>query len=87
MLKIVLAVLVLALANNVMAHGSVVDDNDICQLEVGFLKAHFKVYLPQTHDREEFCEDLPAVSESVFIMEYEHEMLTEAAAAYRGKKT
>ena len=83
LLKIFLAVLSLALAEKGLAHGSVVDDNDICQLEVGFLKAHFKVYLPQTHEREEFCEDLPAVSESVFIMEYEHEMLSSMLIDFR----
>ena len=73
----------MALANDGLAHGSVVDDNDICQLEVGFLKAHFKVYLPQTHERKEFCEDLPAVSESVFVMEYEHELLSTMLIDFR----
>ena len=30
-------------AQNTLAHGSVVDDEDICQLEIGFLTAHFKI--------------------------------------------
>ena len=71
------------LSGDLLAHGNVVDDNDICQLEVGFLKAHFKIYLPRTHKREEFCEDLPAPSESVFVMEYEHDLLSSMLIDFR----
>ena len=70
-------------AQGSVAHGNVVDDNDICQLEVGFLKAHFKIYLPRTHKRQEFCEDLPAAAESLFVMEYEHELLSTMLIDFR----
>ena len=70
-------------AQNTLAHGSVVDDEDICQLEIGFLKAHFKIYLPRTHDREEFCEDLPETTESLFVMEYEHDKLSTMPIDFR----
>ena len=71
------------LSGELLGHGNVVDDNDICQLEVGFLKAHFKIYLPLTHKRKEFCEDLPAPSESVFVMEYEHDLLSSMHIDFR----
>ena len=70
-------------AQDTLAHGSVVDDEDICQLEIGFLKAHFKIYLPRTHDREEFCEDLPETTESLFVMEYEHDKLSTMPIDFR----
>ena len=70
-------------AQDTLAHGSVVDDEDICQLEIGFLKAHFKIYLPRTHDREEFCEDLPETTESLFVMEYEHDKLSTMSIDFR----
>ena len=70
-------------AQDTLAHGSVVDDEDICQLEIGFLKAHFKIYLPRTHDREEFCEDLPETTESLFVMEYEHNKLSTMPIDFR----
>ena len=83
MVKTCLIILVSTLAGDLLAHGNVIDDNDICQLEVGFLKAHFKIYLPLTHKREEFCEDLPAPSESVFVMEYEHDLLSSMLIDFR----
>lgn len=57
------------------AHGSIVAGEDICELDIGFLKAHFKIYLPETHQREEFCEDIPIPSKSLFVMEYGHNQL------------
>jgi len=60
---------------DVSAHGSIIAGEDICELDIGFLKAHFKIYLPETHQREEFCEDLPVPSSSLFVMEYGHNQL------------
>ncbi len=54
------------------AHGSVALEDDLCAIQIGYLKAHFKIYLPNTHQHEDFCEDLPAAGESIFIMEYVH---------------
>jgi len=57
------------------AHGSVASSDDSCLIQIGYLKAHFKIYLPRTHQFDEFCEDLPEVTESLFVMEYVHEAL------------
>jgi hypothetical protein len=57
------------------AHGSVASSDDSCLIEIGYLQAHFKIYLPRTHQFDEFCEDLPEVTESLFVMEYAHEAL------------
>jgi len=60
---------------NSIAHGSVGADGDLCLIQIGYLKAHFKIYLPRRYQREEFCEDLPEVTESVFVLEYGHDEL------------
>jgi len=57
------------------AHGSVGADGDLCMIQIGYLKAHFKIYLPRGYQREEFCEDLPEAAESLFVMEYGHDGL------------
>ena len=65
------------------AHGSVGADGDLCVIQIGYLKAHFKIYLPRSYQREEFCEDLPEATESLFVMEYEHDGLREMLIDFR----
>lgn len=54
------------------AHGSVVPDEDLCIIEIGFYQAHFTIYQPPTGGHREYCEDVPEVTESVFVLEYLH---------------
>ncbi|MCH7743526.1 MAG: hypothetical protein IIB71_12780, partial [Proteobacteria bacterium] len=65
------------------ANGRVGTDGDLCMIQIGYLKAHFKIYLPRSHQREEFCEDLPEATESLFVMEYEHDGLREMLIDFR----
>ena len=67
----------------VHAHGSVTPDADLCIIRIGFFKAHFKVYLPDSHEHRDFCEDLPAIGNSVFVMEYEHDGLARVPIEFR----
>ena len=67
--------LLFALQPQVSAHGGVVEEDDICVIKVNYLRAHFKVYQPRVSGHEQFCEDLPAAAESVFIMEFMHDAL------------
>ena len=65
-------------------HGSLAPgEDDLCILQVGFLKAHFKIYLPRLYQHEEFCEDLPDAAEALFVMEYEHDSLAEMLIDFR----
>ena len=78
--------LVAALAvipRHVDAHGSVTPDADLCIIRIGYFRAHFKVYLPETHGHEDFCEDLPGIGNSIFVMEYEHDGLAEVPIDFR----
>ena len=65
------------------AHGGVVMEDDVCVIQIGFLTAHFTVYQPRTRQREELCEDLPDVAETVFVMEYLHSSLADMLIDFR----
>ena len=67
----------------VAAHGGVVQEDDICVIKVSYLRAHFKVYQPRVSGHEQFCEDLPIASESVFVMEYLHDALAAMPIDFR----
>lgn len=64
-------------------HGSVSVEDDRCLIEIGYFKAHFKIYLPEQRRHEQFCEDLPRTGESVFVMEYLHQGLSEVPIDFR----
>lgn len=65
------------------SHGGVVEEEDLCVIKVNYLRGHFKIYQPLTSGHREYCEDLPDATESVFIMEYLHDSLSEAAVDFR----
>ncbi len=65
------------------AHGSVTPDDDLCIIRIGYYRAHFKIYLPQTREHNEYCEDIPGTGEAVFIMEYEHSGLGDVPIDFR----
>jgi len=65
------------------AHGGVVEEDDVCVIKVNYLRAHFKIYQPRISGHEQFCEDLPAASESVFVMEYLHDSLSSMPIDFR----
>jgi len=67
--------LLLVLQPQAYAHGGVVEEDDLCVIKVNFLRAHFKIYQPRVTGHEQFCEDLPAATESVFVMEFLHDAL------------
>ena len=66
-----------------VAHGGVVQEEDLCVIKVNFLRAHFKIYQPRVSGHKQFCEDLPDASESVFVMEYEHSALENMLIDFR----
>jgi hypothetical protein len=67
----------------VQAHGSVTAGADLCIIRIGFYTAHFKVYQPERSGHREFCEDLPASGETLFVMEYLHESLGAVPLEFR----
>lgn len=65
------------------AHGGVVEEDDLCVIKVNYLRGHFKVFQPRVSGHEEYCEDLPDATETVFVMQYLHESLGAAAVDFR----
>ena len=65
------------------AHGGVVAEEDTCLLRMGFLQAHFTLHQPESRGSEEFCEDLPDVGSSLFVVEYLHDMMKEMPIDFR----
>ena len=70
-------------SGNSFSHGGVVEEDDLCVIKVNYLRAHFKIYQPETLGHEQFCEDLPLATESVFVMEYMHDSLSEMPIDFR----
>ena len=65
------------------AHGSATPENDLCIIRIGYYRAHFKIYLPLTREHDEYCEDIPATGEAIFVMEYEHSGLGDVPIDFR----
>jgi hypothetical protein len=65
------------------AHGGVGMEDDMCVIKIGFLQAHFTGYQPLTNATEEFCEDIPEVGSSVFVIDYLHDFLKEMQVDFR----
>ena len=70
-------------ANSAFGHGGVVEEDDVCVIKISYLKAHFKIYQPNTSGKNEYCEDLPDAGESIFVMEYLHDELTRVPVDFR----
>lgn len=64
-------------------HGGVAFQDDLCVININFLTAHFTVFQPETRETDEFCEDIPDVTRSVFVMEYLHDLLEEMEIDFR----
>lgn len=60
---------------NAWGHGSIVAEEDVCVINIGFFKAHFTVYQPDTRGSKEYCEDLPDTGKTVFMLNYLHDTL------------
>ncbi len=65
------------------AHGGVVEEEDTCLLRMGFLQAHFTLYQPELRGAEQFCEEVPEVGSSLFVIEYLHEMMKQIPVDFR----
>ena len=84
LLQLFLVSLLLLLSwQQAMAHGGVVEEEDLCVITISYLKAHFKIYQPLIDGHDEYCEDLPNATESIFVMEYMHDELGRVPVDFR----
>ena len=78
-----ISILLIAPWQQAAAHGGVVEEEDLCVITISYLKAHFKIYQPLIDGHEEYCEDLPNATESIFVMEYLHDELGRVPVDFR----
>ena len=69
--------------NTAFGHGGVAFQDDLCVINIDFMQAHFTVFQPDTRENDEFCEDVPDVTNSLFVMEYLHDLLQEMYVDFR----
>ncbi len=81
--RILLITCLMFWCQNVVAHGGVGMEDDMCIINIGFLKAHFTGYQPKTNGTQEFCEDIPEVAGSVFVIDYLHDFLRDMQVDFR----
>ena len=55
----------------------------MCVIKIDFYEAHFTIYQPQISKHKEYCEDIPVIGESVFVMEYMHDGLRDMQVDFR----
>lgn len=82
-MKRMLLTLALVVHSSALGHGSVTAEDDLCLINIGYLKAHFKIYLPQERGHQDFCEDLPESGEALFVMDYIHGDMANVAMDFR----
>ena len=70
-------------AETAAAHGGVFIEDDVCVIQIGFFRAHFTVYQPETSANQEFCEDIPDVTETLFVLDYLHDSLKKMPVDFR----
>lgn len=70
-------------ASAVFGHGGVSIEDDVCLIKIDRYKAHFTGYLPKERATQEFCEDIPAASESIFVIDFISDELREMDLDFR----
>ncbi len=84
-----LAVLFLAItvmmlpAGTALAGGGMVLKDDACIIEIDFYSAHFTAYQPHTRGNEQFCQQLPDLGETLFVLDYLHPSLKDVPVSLR----
>lgn len=81
--RVACALALVVIVSGTYAHGGVGMEDDMCVINIGFLKAHFTGYQPKTYGTQEFCEDIPEVASSVFVIDYLHDFLKEMQVDFR----
>ena len=75
--------LLLLIAGRAYTAGGVVGEPGSCMIEIGLYTAHFTVYQSETRGDEEFCEDLPDIGETLFVLDYLHGSMKEVPVDFR----
>lgn len=70
-----IGVVLMAWASGATAGGAVVMTGQGCTMHIDFYSARFTAYQPESRGNEEFCEDLPDLGPTLFVLDYLHPSL------------
>ena len=73
----------IAFSSTVLGHGGVSMEDDVCLITIGNYQAHFTGYLPKERATEEFCEDIPVATESIFVLDFISDELRDMELDFR----
>lgn len=65
------------------AGGGGVMQTDRCVVSMGFMDAHLTIYQPETRGSEKFCDSVPDLTDTVFVLDYLHDSLNQAPIEFR----
>ena len=57
--------------------------DDVCIIKIGFYEAHFTAYQPQSSGDKQFCQELPEIGETLFVLDYLHSSMKEVPIDFR----
>lgn len=70
-------------ASGLFAGGGLVLEGDTCIIWIDFYSAHFTAYQPESSGNQQFCQDLPDVGDTIFVLDYLHQSLKEVPVGMR----
>ena len=70
-------------SSQLIAGGGVVMTDAGCTMHIDFYSARFTAYQPETRGNEEFCNDLPDLGPTVFVLDYLHDSLRQVPVDFR----
>jgi len=79
----ILVIVLLSWAARAVAGGGMILSTDVCIVTIGFYTAHFTGYQPQTQNNTEFCGEFPDEGETVMVLDYLHQSLSEVPVGFR----
>jgi hypothetical protein len=82
-MRLIISTLLLLSSARLLAAGAVVGEPGSCMIEIGIYSAHFTIYQPDTRDNEEFCEDLPDIGNTLFVLNYLHGSMKSVPVEFR----
>lgn len=80
---LLLGAILMGSATSAFGHGGVSMEDDVCTIKLGPYQAHFTGYLPKERATQEFCEDIPAVTETIFVLDFISDELREMDLDFR----
>ena len=80
---ILMVVLLLLSTPRGEAGGGLVLEDDACVLRIDFYSAHLTAYQPATSGNEQFCQELPNLGSTIFVLDYLHPSLKEVPVDFR----